>query len=251
MNRSARVEVYGRDRADQKDTNPETPSIVASGLVLSLDASSTSSYPGSGTTWYDLSGNGVNATMVGSPTFTTNYFTNFNGSNYFLTSAAYGPIPIGASSRTIIAGFRTPSSLSGYQHIIHYGTATQYQSFGLALYGGYLSDHTWSSASFFGNYALTPSTNYIGAVTFNDASSPRATLYVNGQAGATAYGPGVTTDYTISTGTAYQLYLGSRINPLEPLGADSRIYFVMVYNRALSSNEVLQNYNAMRSQLGL
>ena len=33
------------------------PHIVTDGLVLSLDAANTKSYPGSGTTWYDLSGN--------------------------------------------------------------------------------------------------------------------------------------------------------------------------------------------------
>ena len=44
------------------------PDIVTDGLVLALDAGSERSYPGSGTTWIDLSGNG-NAVMVNSPVF--------------------------------------------------------------------------------------------------------------------------------------------------------------------------------------
>ena len=44
------------------------PRIVTNGLVLCLDAGNTRSYPGSGTTWTDLSGNGNNGTLSG-PTF--------------------------------------------------------------------------------------------------------------------------------------------------------------------------------------
>ena len=42
-----------------------TGSIVTSGLVLNLDASNASSYPGSGTTWTDLSSTANNGTLVG------------------------------------------------------------------------------------------------------------------------------------------------------------------------------------------
>ena len=45
------------------------PEIVEDGLVLALDAGNTKSYPGSGTTWTDLSGNGNNGTFVGTTTF--------------------------------------------------------------------------------------------------------------------------------------------------------------------------------------
>jgi len=41
-----------------------TPSIVTSGLQVYLDAGITTSYPGTGTTWNDLSGNGVNLTLT-------------------------------------------------------------------------------------------------------------------------------------------------------------------------------------------
>lgn len=45
------------------------PDIVRSGLVLNLDAAEPASYPGTGTTWYDLSGNGNNGTLVNGPTY--------------------------------------------------------------------------------------------------------------------------------------------------------------------------------------
>ena len=46
-----------------------SPRIVTSGLVLALDAADRNSYPGSGTTWTDLSGNANNGTLTNGPTF--------------------------------------------------------------------------------------------------------------------------------------------------------------------------------------
>jgi len=42
------------------------PDIITDGLVLALDAGSERSYPGTGTTWYDLSGNNFDFTIDGS-----------------------------------------------------------------------------------------------------------------------------------------------------------------------------------------
>jgi hypothetical protein len=50
--------------------------VVTSGLLLYLDANDKLSYPGTGTVWYDLSGNNANATLINSPTWNSNgYFT--------------------------------------------------------------------------------------------------------------------------------------------------------------------------------
>jgi len=62
------------------------PRIVTDGLVLALDAGNTKSYPGSGTSWTDLSGNGRNATVNGSPTFTNGYFDITSDSTYISLS---------------------------------------------------------------------------------------------------------------------------------------------------------------------
>ena len=47
-----------------------TGGIVTNGLVLNLDAAKTDSYPGTGTTWRDLSGNNNNGTLTNGPTYT-------------------------------------------------------------------------------------------------------------------------------------------------------------------------------------
>jgi hypothetical protein len=45
------------------------PDIADSGLTLCLDAGNPVSYPGTGTTWADVSGQGNNGTLVNNPAF--------------------------------------------------------------------------------------------------------------------------------------------------------------------------------------
>lgn len=61
------------------------PKIVTNGLVLCLDAANAKSYPGSGTTWTDLSGNGNNGTLVNSPTFNSSGYFSLDGVNDHIT----------------------------------------------------------------------------------------------------------------------------------------------------------------------
>ena len=49
------------------------PTIVTDGLVLCLDAANSQSYPGSGTTWTDLSGNSNDANVGSSVTYNSTY----------------------------------------------------------------------------------------------------------------------------------------------------------------------------------
>ena len=64
--------------------------IVTSGLILNLDAGDALSYPGSGTTWYDLSGSGYNATLVNGASYSSS-----NGGIIYLSGDTN---PSGASS---------------------------------------------------------------------------------------------------------------------------------------------------------
>ena len=57
--------------------------IVRDGLVLYLDAANTKSYPGSGTTWSDLSLRGNNMTLVNNPTFNTSGSITFDNTDDF------------------------------------------------------------------------------------------------------------------------------------------------------------------------
>jgi hypothetical protein len=76
-------------------------SIITSGLLLNLDAGNTASYPGTGTTWTDLSGNGYNGTLTNGPTYSSSNGGTivFDGTN---DVASFGNIlNIGLSSWTM------------------------------------------------------------------------------------------------------------------------------------------------------
>lgn len=69
------------------------PALVTAGLVLNLNAGNTSSYPGSGTTWTDLSGKGNNGTLVNSVTYNSanQGYLVFNGNGSYAGSGGYNP----------------------------------------------------------------------------------------------------------------------------------------------------------------
>jgi len=98
----------------QKDGYVEVPT---TGLQLLLDDSS---YPGSGTAWYDMSGNGKNATLVNSPTFVSTdggYFS-LNGTNqYFTVPSGFADFTSGI---TILA-FADFGSATNFERIIDFG----------------------------------------------------------------------------------------------------------------------------------
>ena len=65
-----------------------SPRIVTDGLVLCLDAASKRSYPGTGATWYDISGNGNHFNLYNTPTFDSDNggSISFNGTDEYARS---------------------------------------------------------------------------------------------------------------------------------------------------------------------
>jgi hypothetical protein len=74
------------------------PRIVTDSLVLCLDAANTKSYPGSGTTWTDLSGNGRNFTWGSSPSYTSGSIPYFSTLGNRCTGPASNSFGIGNTS---------------------------------------------------------------------------------------------------------------------------------------------------------
>lgn len=230
-----------------------SPKVPLNGMVLGFDARNPKSYPGSGSSFFDLSGNGKHAVLYNTPTWNSSgYFTDFTTNQYIqVENTPYGVVPSGTANRTVVCGFMTPTSFSGYQHIFHYGSYATDQTWGLALLTGYLSNHTWSGASY-ANTLLSTSTNYIVACRYSATASPSNTYFINGAFPSVAYGQGKTSDYAINTGTAYQPVIGMRIaGPAELLSSGGRIYFLYLYNRYLGDSELQQIYSALRPRLSI
>lgn len=214
--------------------------IVTNGLVLALDAGNTRSYPGSGTAWTDVSGNGNNGTLVNSPTYaTTNggQFT-FNGTNQSVDINN----SLVVTAATFITWLRRNGNQASYAGILFSGgtgSTTGTTSFSTTNNLGYHWNDITASWSFNSGLLIPDNTWCMTALSVN---STTATLYVNLQ---TATNSASHTSTNLSG-----LRLGVNGEFLQHF-FNGTIGATYLYNRALSVDEVTQNYNALRGRFGL
>jgi len=213
-------------------------SIVTSGLTLRLDASDSASYPGSGTTWFDLANPQQNITLVNSPSYTSgspSYFS-FNGSNQY-----------GSGSSAVLTSTTYTKQLWFYlnsyadNNLVSSSTGGHYMYFsgGNKLYSGHTN---W--AGFPTNYPSTASFNlntwYNVALTFNTTDGMK--LYINGSLDSTY--TTIKTAFTGDGSTNLASYGGGNL-------LNGRIAKVYCYDTSITAADVLQNFNAEKSQFGL
>jgi len=214
------------------DITGNTQQIVSDGLVLKLDASNPSSYSGSGNIWYDLAGTQDNITLYNTPTFTSgtpSYFT-FNGSNEY-GLGSNGIIPSTGYTKSVwvyLNAYQDNNMVSGDGHFIYMGNNASSDK---KIYCGH---------SNWGNFMSYPSTSTIDlntwyniTLTFNTTDGMK--LYINGVLDST---------YTANknahpgTGTVnVATYNGGNL-------LNGRIAKVYCYDKSITSNEVLTNYNS-------
>ena len=218
------------------------PDIITDGLVLSLDAGSTRSYPGTGTTWYDLSGNENNFTFSGTPNMSGGLFD-----SEALVYASRTAIPINSSVNgyTIEACFKLNSSTgTGYQNITQNGTSPNRH---MMWYNG-------ASNSLQALFHIPNSYNNI-----SDTLSLDTFYYVQlsydpnggGSNGRRAWINGV--EKTVNnTAVGNKTAIGNSTiaidNNLTTGQSDTSYAFVRYYDKALTAAEILQNYNAQKNR---
>ena len=207
-----------------------------------IDAGQTASYSGSGTAWNDISGNGNNGTLVNSPTFTSagdaSYFS-FGSAGSQRTSFTYQtPVqtaataftwniwtyPTGNSDSFVLMGYRGTSLLRFYKL-----TTQKFEMY---------------PAEIFQLFTLNVWQNICVIYDGTQAGTNNMKMYVNGtQVGLRD------ADQPDLRVTAMPFFVGG--DPDASEFATARISQVLVYNRALSTIEISQNYNAVRSRYGL
>ena len=216
-----------------------SPSLVMNGLVLCLDAANTKSYPGSGTTWTDLSGRGNTGTLENSPSYNSSNggSISFNGTTQRVVcgNAANLQITVG----TISAWFNANNGNSSYNGII-----AKQNAWGLFVADNILVTYDWgNSAERTTGITVGNSTwNYV-AMSFTETvgtPSNNAIVYLNGS-------PVLTTTVRHSNHTV-QVMVGEA-NSSQFFGGN--IAQASVYNRALSAAEIQQNFNALRGRFGI
>ena len=211
---------------------------LPNGLVLALDAANPSSYPGSGSTFYDLSGRGNNGSLIGSVTYSTNNYGILTTPG---TSGTYISVPgpdLRTTNHTIIAGTRyAPGWTGGGRIVSSYGN-------------NYLLGHHGTNQSNCGDY-------YAEGWVYNPSSGGGGNdwhIY-------TARG-----DYSADNWTVLRddVQLASNnAGSQGPLGfelgrwrsdseySQAHISFLFAWDRLLSTAEVTQVYNSMKYRFGL
>jgi len=242
--------------------------IVTSGLLLNLDASNASSYPGSGTTWSDISGNGRISTLGGYGGGNTPTYSSLGGGsilfNRFSTTADSAAVfslsaggttwadltsqvslslwfYTGTSSVMIIAGkgFRTTPTPQEYQA---YQLYTNGSSIVARVTAGGATSNVDVSTGFTFNVWNNVVLNYDGST---------VSIYRNGQFQNNASKTGSITNILSLPFIVGAQYNANNGYNLPTDGFDGYIGQVLLYNRALNATEISQNYNATKTRYGL
>jgi uncharacterized repeat protein (TIGR02543 family) len=219
-----------------------TTSPVTSGLRLSLDAGDLESYYGSGTTWTDLSGNSRNATWQAAPTFSNaNGGTfNLNGTTQFATTSS-----IASDVFTVEVWARFNALNNDYACLATNVYTGDKINYAICFWGdsriraGYHQAGTGWVGGQTGTFTPVIGTWYQFVYTVGKSGANYiGTLYVNNTA-ITG-----TTSSTIAPGSdAAGMRIGRRWDSGEYINGS--IPVVRIYNRALSTAEISQNYNAL------
>ena len=210
-------------------------SIVTDGLVFYVDAGNGDSYPGSGTAWSDLVGSN-DGTLTNGPTYSSDNGGSivFDGVNDYTTVS----VPTSGDT-TYCAWFKTNGSNTNTR-IIHANTNGQRNfSFGTSSTNGYVGGYDGT------NQPLT-------TLTFDDGTWHYAVavmktndykVYIDGQNQTLTWGLGTTGNWNNNTTSAQ--YIGQRGGGSY---LNANLAQVKIYNRALTSAEVTQNYNALKNR---
>jgi len=218
------------------------PNIVTSGLILNYDMSDYRSTPFTGTSIYDLSGSGNTGTFINGP-----IFSGLNdGAIIFDGLEDYIDVPsissISGDFTVALWFYSTAASDIHYKRLIDFNYETGF------WLGRYASTDTW------GGGIIEPNGPYGIYLPFTNnqwhylVSIRRGSTHI-------LYGDGITSTVSnnVSSGTLTSVY--KLLIARQPIGTNQfftgRIAQVQIYNRALSAQEILQNYNATKSRFGL
>ena len=220
-------------------------SFNSNGALLYVDAGNAASYSGSGTTWTDLSTTGNNATLVNSPGYSSAYsgYLTFSGTGSQYASTTASKFNVTYTGKTVLVAARMTGFTAGTYRGL-FGTNSGTRNFNTYIYSpstGVYQIHysAGGTGGVSNNLPLTTNQWFIAAVT--QTTGGLVTYYFNGQPVGTNTGIGFI-QYAANNGEYVAL-------------CDNYWYgdigVCAVYGRALSGDEIKQNFNALKSRYGL
>lgn len=227
------------------------PQIIKNGLVLALDAADKNSYPGSGTTWTDLTNSRVNGSLVNGPTFSDSFggSINFDGTNDTVDRSISSNISNNfcydiwcrpnATHQIDTESTSGTSGLTGQRYLVapNWRSADGGSGISMGTNGVSVYEH--------GEGYIPSLLVYQGTITLPthvvvNYINKQPLLYLNGslvRTGLTSLKSVVYLTDSQFGGHVYGYFSG-------------QIYQIKLYNRSLSSSEILQNYNATKTRFG-
>ena len=218
------------------------PNIVTDALALAIDAGSTRSYPGSGTTWKDLSSNGTNGTLTNGPTFNAS-----NGGSFVFDGVdnyVQGGVPVqNTSAATLEVWYKTSAdeAFPGENRLLFIGNGFT-EGLSLRLRDDRVAffvrkaDNSGYWDIFSGDTVIDGQWKHVVG-TFDTTSIKR---YENG-----------TLTQQTSTGQQYKAATNGWSVGGYTYFFDGNIAIARFYNKTLTAAEVTQNFNAQKSRFGL
>lgn len=221
---------------------PEIPS--SSSLIIALDAVNNKSYPGSGTSWTDLTVTNTASTLTNGPTFSNNAIV-FDGTNdyvvtpsnslFYTTNSITFNMWFNAANTTQNNACALSFQKSGWIGYLFIQNTTAMQ----AIYSGQNG-----SNDFGGAFTIAANTWYMITFVIN-----RTTGFYYVYQNTVQRGSSAITHPAISSGSTV-LSLGNRSSALDQYWAGS-ISIFQIYNKALSVSEIQQQFNAHRGRFGI
>ena len=223
---------------------PVAPAVISTtDLLLYLDADNPSSYPGTGNTWYDLSTNTNHGTIAStsmansSSSPKTFSFNGTSGNNVSFVSSKFNTPYTG---KTVIVAAKMDANFGTNLYRALFGNNPT-RNFNLYIYNNGSNYQIHFSAGSWGLSDVVPLVTgqwYVFAAT-QDANTIR--YYLNG--------------VSVGTTTSAPLYQ-YQSSSNEFLGMADNYWYgdintALIYKRCLSSAEILQNFDALKSRFGL
>lgn len=226
--------------------------LVTSGLIMHLDAGNTSSYPGTGSTWSDLSGYGNHGTLINGVTYTSANSGSlfFDGvDDYFVTNTNLDLSNTDKLTVQIILKTATTSEKMIMEHSINWNSNNAYGVF-INNNKMQFTDHN-QGYNVRNSVATINDNNWhlLSATTDRSLSATDQTrIYIDGNSANSVNVPNLVNDNS-GNFTSHKLYISSRagLNYF----FNGTIAQVLIYNRVLTTEEIQQNYNATKSRYGL
>lgn len=218
--------------------------IVTTNLVMNLDAGNTASYPGTGTTWTDLTGRGNNGTLTNGPTFDSGNggSISFDATNDFVEVASSSDFGFGTGDFTLEMWINA-TSLSNYVHMF---ALPSQPTFVLKadVTTGKIYFYTNTSPTY-NTYDLTPGWTLTTNSWYHVVWVRRSSVgypYLNGTAYASK--SGFTNNFSQDTLNIHKGF-GTEFTTCKI--AIARIY----KGTGLTTSEVQQNFNVDRARFGV